>query len=555
MTIEGHPARGDELFNYVGRNIELFYVRYLEIKGLSVDLAYEALDERTVPSRCRRPYDKEYGIGEGGWEDRPCHNRFFPEIAVPLELHTPFTIPLGTSQAIWGDIYIPRNVPSGVYTGTLTISEEGRLTWEIPVELQVRNFTLPDLPTAKTMIFISRENIYDRYLGLPEEEIKPGTAVYTEALKLLDRHFQLAHRHKVSLIDGYLSLEQMEAVWPSRLDGSLFTPEQGYEGVGEGVGNNVYSIGTYGSWPWREGGREEMWRNSDAWVNWFDKHPLDIPTEYFLYLIDESREYAQTERWARWLDENPGPGRRLMSMATLSLPDAARKVPSLDVVASPAGWGAVFDLWQPAVERYVADPHKRFYLYNGKGPLCGSFAIEDDGVALRMLPWAQFKMKVDRWFYWESTYYNNFQCAAYNKEQAQTNVFRQAQTFGCRSRQDRLLGETGWNYFNGDGVLFYPGTDRRFPKDSYGVKGPFASLRLKLWRRGIQDADYLALAAAIDPERTNEIVKRIVPKVLWEYDGETRADVSWPIDPDVWEAARKELADIIEGGTSRRSGR
>ena len=29
--------------------------------------------------------------------------------------------------------------------------------------------------------------------------------------------------------------------------------------------------------------------------------------------------------------------------------------------------------------------------------------------------------------------------------------------------------------------------------------GPFASLRLKLWRRGIQDVDYLTLAAAINP--------------------------------------------------------
>jgi hypothetical protein len=58
------------------------------------------------------------------------------------------------------------------------------------------------------------------------------------------------------------------------------------------------------------------------------------------------------------------------------------------------------------------------------------------------------------------------------------------------------------------------------------------------------------LAAAIDPIRTTEIV----PKVLWECGvsdpGDPTwgcTDISWSIDPDVWKAARTELADIIEG--------
>jgi hypothetical protein len=99
----------------------------------------------------------------------------------------------------------------------------------------------------------------------------------------------------------------------------------------------------------------------------------------------------------------------------------------------------------------------------------------------------------------------------------------------------------------------YPGTDTRYSEESYGVMGPFASLRLKHWRRGIQDVDYLTLAAAINPTRTAEIVNEVVPTVLWEYgvsDPEdptwVLTDISWSIDPDDWEAARAELADIIE---------
>ena len=241
-----------------------------------------------------------------------------------------------------------------------------------------------------------------------------------------------------------------------------------------------------------------------------------------------------------------------MSMATIPLPTAALNTPALDI---PTSWVAVAlaGEWQSAADRYRADPDKCLYLYNGTRPATGSFAIEDDGVALRVLAWAQYKKAIDRWFYWEATYYHNYQ-----GNTGQTNVYQKAQTYGDLSRVDRVLGETGWNYLNGDGVLLYPGTDTRFPGDSYDVLGPFASLRLKLWRRGIQDVDYLTLAAAINPTRTAEIVDEIIPQVLWEYgvsDPEdptwVLTDISWSVDPDNWEAARAELAGIIEGSAKR----
>jgi len=550
-TITTRPVSGDDVFNYVGRNIELFYVRYLEIKGLSTDLFYDDYDERHIPERCRRPYDEETGEGTGTWEDRPCHNKFYPDIAVPLELYSPFTITAGTNQSIWGDIYIPKTAPTGIYTGTVAITEGGTLTWQIPIRLRVRNFTLPDLPNARTMLVFSSENINDRYLGEDNAYPEPGTAVYTQSLELADRHFQLAHRHKISLIDGFDDTEQMDETWISRLNGELFTPARGYDGVGVGVGNNVYSIGTYGSWSWQGGTQADMWANTDAWVNWFDTQAFTTPTDYFLYLIDESDDYPQIEEWAQWINNNPGPGQRLMSLATIDLPTAAANTPSLDIPASWATFG-ITNIWQSAADSYEANPDKRFYLYNSNRPATGSFATEDDGVALRVLPWAQYKKSIDRWFYWESTYYDNYQ-----GNTGQTNVFQQAQTYGDFDGIESVLGETGWNYLNGDGVLLYPGTDTRYPADSYGVQGPFASLRLKHWRRGVQDVDYLILAAVISPTRTAEIVNTMVPKVLWEVGVSdpndptwVLADISWSTDPDVWEAARAELAGIIES-TSR----
>jgi hypothetical protein len=127
-SITSTPAAGDGVFNYVGRNIELFYIRYLEIKGLSSDLAYAHYDERHIPDRCRRPFSGE-GFGSCTWNDRPCHNELYPDIAVPLELNSPFTIAESTNQSIWADIYIPKSILAGTYTGTVTVAEAGIPVW------------------------------------------------------------------------------------------------------------------------------------------------------------------------------------------------------------------------------------------------------------------------------------------------------------------------------------------------------------------------------------------------------------------------------------------
>ena len=210
-------------------------------------------------------------------------------------------------------------------------------------------------------------------------------------------------------------------------------------------------------------------------------------------------------------------------------------------------------MWGPASKLYSEGADKRLYYYNGGRPASGVYATEDDGVGLRVNPWAQYKHGIDRWFYWESTYYC-FGCEFNAAGAVDTNVFQTAKTFGSFDYVDAVRGEAGDRYTNGDGVLFYPGTDHIYPEESYDVDGPLASLRLKHMRRGIQDVDYLTLAAKVDPARVQEIVDEIIPKVLWEVGVDNLADptykhtdISWSNDPDVWNAARAELADIIEG--------
>lgn len=572
-TIVSTPSGPSGIFNWVNRPIELFYLRYVQIKGLS-GLGYNGYDERHIPHRLRRPWT---GGGEavGNWTDRPDHDKFYPEIAAPMELHPNFNIASNHNQSVWVDIYVPKSATPGLYSGTVNITADGIAPRAVPVQLTVRNFTLPDEPTAKTMLYIGYTDLSTRYFGQPFVDDDP---VKGPALDLIrDRHWQIAHRHKISMIDdnaGYTVWSQMNPrpVWQPRLNGDLFTAANGYDGPGVGVGNGVFSIGNYGNWSWRGGTEQDMWTHTDAWEHWFQAIFPNV--DRFLFLKDEPKinematadedptgtltGYQVVDQWSRWIAENPGPGRSLKSFSTLPVTDVAANMPNLSIACSALSQGNT-EAWQTAVDNFKALPNRSFYMYNGKRPASGSFMIEDDGVSLRELAWGQYKKKVDRWFYWESTYYFDFQTRrnGTGENVGQNNLFHDARTFGQFSSMDPVWGQTGYNYSNGDGVLFYPGTDTVYPSDSYGVQGPIQSLRLKLWRRGIQDVDYLAMARVLNSSKVDEILNRVVPKALWEVGltdpndpNYVRTDISWSTNPEDWEAARAELADILDPPTA-----
>jgi len=607
FTIRGNPVAlnvtgehfGEGLFNYVGRNIELFYVRYLQIKGLSNMVSGAFYDERSWPKRFQRPYGT-YGTALSGtvFLDRPDANTFYPDIAVPLELHPDFTIAANQNQSIWCDIYIPKTAPGGIYTGLITVTGmngQQSLSYQIPVSLYVHDFNLPDFPSGKTMLAGGRrnDNISERYFAT--SGIYPGSSNYGAAELVTARHAQMAHRHKISLINSAATPQSMDPIAVDALTGGLFSPERGYDGPGVEIGNNILCVGIYSGWwnSWFGSGavsynsdtglietdltdteqRTAIHTNSDAWINWINGLNLTTPTESFLYLIDEAHDLAGIEKWAGMLKDNTGPGSQLKSFATQVTssenPFDIDIIPSLDIYSCT---GRMLDVWNPdkpsipdeptwgaTAESIINDPDKSFWLYNGTHRISGSFCIDEDGVSLRAKSWSQFKHKIGRWFFWESTYYRNVN--VYGSTCPSTDVFNNAQTFGVNNgAMDDSLGEHGSHYDNGNGLLFYPGIDYlndgsgnyTLSNDNYNIQGPIASLRLKYWRRGIQDIDYLTIASAINPEAVAEIVNEMIPKALWEYGcgdkcgaGYAHFGSSWSDDPDAWEEARLALANII----------
>jgi hypothetical protein len=173
---------------------------------------------------------------------------------------------------------------------------------------------------------------------------------------------------------------------------------------------------------------------------------------------------------------------------------------------------------------------KKVWAYNGSRPQTDAFFTDTEAVAPRANAWIASMAGIERWFYWETTFWFDDD----NGGQGAYDPFATGETFH----------NSDGDWCEGDGVLLYPGTQASpFASSSAGFNGVFASIRLKNLRRGVQDAGYLALARAADPAKADAIAKTLLPKILTDASG--GSPVSWSQAGKPWFDARKALVELI----------
>ncbi len=163
------------------------------------------------------------------------------------------------------------------------------------------------------------------------------------------------------------------------------------------------------------------------------------------------------------------------------------------------------------------DPKPERWTYNGTPPFAGSMILDTDGVAMRTWGWIAWRWRIPLWYIWDGTYWTDR-----HKSKRVTDFAKDAVTF-----------DDGDDHGNLDGVLVYPDLA--------------PSLRLVALRRGLEDAQLLAMVEACAGRPTADaIARKIVPVALGDAGepGQSRAG-SWPTDEAVWEAARIELLDRL----------
>ncbi|GAH43019.1 unnamed protein product, partial [marine sediment metagenome] len=234
-TIPGsHPLPQPN--NYVGIGVELFTEYYLNVT--------------------------QYSYNDPGWGGfyttaaaNPQITGWIPDALIPFSAAqgkggAPFDIGASLNQGVWVDIYVGKGMSPGVYTGTIQITVGESPAAEIPLELEVLDLTLPDKNHYRSMVF------YSDYCIRPRHNLSWGSELW----EMLLHYHRMAHRHRIELI-GSGSWDELTYLGTT-LTGEAFTPANGYEGPGEGMGNSLFSVHTYG---WSFGDTEPEYRaNSDA---------------------------------------------------------------------------------------------------------------------------------------------------------------------------------------------------------------------------------------------------------------------------------------------------
>ena len=427
-----------------------------------------------------------------------------PARQIPPWANYPMRIAPGQHGVVWVDITLPtQDFPAGTYTATIDVRSHNNTLASIPIVLDVGPTPLPFAAVATMVYFEPNRAVLDR-TGSPQA---------------VNHFFQLMHRHHLSTVFPLTSAADVDS-FQDALTGRIHTPEHGYRGPGEGRATDVVVLGAYGGYGDASSDKLptilETLRALDA------LGIRDIPgtQDVFLYAIDEQCDSPVGPAWRKLLNESNAPLLASLRVGhTCSEPPEEQGVDVVMVLAS-----AYKPIDRPSLDRHG----KHVWIYNGVLPQTGSFLTDAWHNSLRANGWIQQKYGVERWFYWESTFWNDSNRGGLGPY----DPLHTAETFH-NAQGDHAMG---------DGVLVYPGKQSVQGFHSLEFDGVIPSIRLKQWRRGIQDAGYIQLARKVDPRATDEIVSGMIPSAF----GKTRSGVpSWPTRGDAWTQARRALFEII----------
>ncbi len=442
----------------------------------------------------------------------------YPDALIPFDVKeygAPFSIAKNRNQAVWVDLYIPKDISAGDYKGTFTVYSGDKVLDSIDLSLSVWDFALPD-----ENHLICWANYYAiRYAyGLSD-----GDPRYFDIEKSI---WKLCHEHRLDALsrsaqqrpktgytrDGKFIMNAQSYIdWVRPyLDGSLFKDK---------LPPNIFLLpmsgGTEPRWP-RRGPAPYL---DDGFImackefaGYFRENGWDLSNSY-VYLSDEpdADKLDLIVQDAKLVHDADKDLKTMVALFKVFNEDALNKLS-----------GSV-DFWLIDASYYKSDlllPRKKMGekigFYQQSEPWCGNESLDSDGLSFVTWPWIAWKYGCDCIYLYSMTEWGGLE-----------------------------KGHTVWDYSrnkswsNSQGVLIYPG-------NRIGIDSIVGSIRLKQIRRGMQDYEYMYLAKEKGKD-SDKIVDSILDKALDETKRPGGSYGEWSRDPEDWNSARHNLARLIMG--------
>lgn len=525
--------------------------------------------------------DASYSWGPSTQGALPYKGRPWPDALIPFydpysPKHEPVAVPFSINpkrhknQSVWVDVFIPKGAPPGVYNGTMEFIKAGKTFFTRRIALTVRPFSLPDVSHVDAFGEIYRENgeMFDSGVKFKEHPERDWP-VYRRYLQMAHAHrFLATHRAEngpLPLTPSGEPADRFDKEWAGWslytpyvdpiLKGTLFTEAEGYRGPCAGQGPTFfpapfieafYGAGATNLYLEQRHGHFELaqlntWRNNAA-AFWREVEANGWQNvRFFAYIFDEVDGVADAghaqpplssvivshgamQTIQRTLDEGAR-GRRIQLVWTShSDPD--------QWINTGADLREIIRWWAPNGHalntnffKFVAEkPGQTIWFYHSGRPAIGNHTINQTGVDLRLWGLLCRRYRVNGSFWWsmmnfpgrfDAPGFNPYEHPVYNAK------------------------DTRW----GNGVLFYPGMRLTMTGAKKNIEGPVSSMRMKAYRRGLQDFEYCWLAdQAGQASQVDALLQSLIPQAFG--DAAKLKKASWSESPADYDRARRRIADL-----------
>ena len=436
-------------------------------------------------------------------------------------------------QGIWIDIYVPREAPAGTYSGSIVVAAD-RFEETLALTVEVYDVALSDDYACEVGL-----NNYGS-LGRKDSDTRL-------------RYYQMAHRHRMAIHEHYIqtrvtgSGENMTGDWAEYdaemdkyLSGDAFTEAHGYRGPGEGKPLRwlYLPIETLSGYAWPMPGDARHTPQYDqaiiAMLRDFRRHLdqqgwTDTDLMFFVNGLDEPTSLEQVEE-IRYFGE-------LAQAAAVDGVYYRADINHLhDIDSFDFGWteqtmldqlGPVIDLWVCVADFERTDfsvllprqapPHSEVvWFYQNREPSVGGYTLDDETIGLRTWPVIAWKYGLDGCVLWELGFVGKSE-----------DIWVDPRNSVTPERVHNLAG-----------FLIYP--------SRADIDEPVASIRLKSFRRGAQDYEYLRqLASVTDRATAAAILDPIVPTALHCPERAYGDPGTWSHNPEDWERMRRAILEEI----------
>jgi hypothetical protein len=421
----------------------------------------------------------------------------------------PFDLPAGETHGFWIDLRVPAEAKAGVYRGVYRVVADGGKTAEVPVELTVWDFQLPDTPAFSTALGSPADQLRSYYKRRAKEgkepEPKDWEAVQQQVSALLCRH-----RINATPSNGLM-------VPVEQADGSFAIPKDQIDAMRVFV--DRYHLNAFQTRHPSSVVKDPVAERDrlHAWLRAYDRAYEELARPqvvFFTYLRDEpndEEEYRYVQKWGPAVRSAHSVVKVMVVEQTWTQNEAWG-----DLYGAVDIWCPLFSLFKPesAAKRQALGETVWTYTALCQREPTPWWHTDYPLLNYRVPAWMAWRYRMRGILYWGGmSYWNGVE-----------DPWTEPDTL------DRRKDGTGPLY-NGEGTLLYPGR-------AAGYEGVVASMRLKTLRDGIEDYDYLAI---LEQRGLAEKAEAIVLPVAESF-------FHWEKNPQAYEEARRKLAELIVGG-------